>query len=54
MSAGEKPDPVAKAMNDFIRQGGKPDPQIERLLERLCKSLQAEKEKETDEHKDRS
>jgi len=53
MNDGE-PDPVAKVMNTLIRQGGKPDPQIEYLLERLSKSLQTEKEKETDEHKDRS
>ena len=51
-----KPDPVAKAMNDLIRkmrQGGKPDLQIERLLERLRKSLQAKKDESHDDKTDR-
>mgnify|MGYP005872709381 CR=1 FL=1 len=50
----EKPDPVAEVMNDFIRQGGKRNPQIERLLERLRKSsLESKRGEKTDEHQDR-
>ena len=48
----EKRDPVTQAMNSLIRQGGRRDPYIERLLERLRKSLQTKKDESHDDKTD--